>query len=150
MVSILEKFFREVFIILLTCDPIAQNKLKNTKIEILLGDINTKSKEALFANTLSFQNLNSLNKNYQKWLNLDLLEALSKVKRIGNKRKRINSELKNIIDDRHDVIHKRILIHDFRKQNLLDYIKTAKYCTELVIKHIEKTKKIKVLKNHYL
>lgn len=103
LVSVLEFYLKNIFIIALRYDPAAQDKIRNLRPELIATPI-TKSPEDSIADSVSFQDLRNSKRAFKKWLDVDIKQPLtpsaatpaeSPWRRLGE-----------LIEYRHDIIHR--------------------------------------------
>lgn len=96
---------------------------------------------------LDFQNIKSINRAYKKWLEIDILSAICKKKKVGNNIIRVYSAIEEIIEQRHLLVHEFLLDYSIDKEKFLNYIITIEKLIRIVIEYIEETKQLQILKH---
>ena len=156
IVSVVEHFFKQIFIVLIKYDDHARKeisafKLKELKTQLTFSEIadikaGTNSIEEVIAGNYTFQNLNHVASAYIKFLRLDINAVLSK-KAIG--KKTLKEVLVEIIERRHDMIHHFIFAADMDKN---EFIKILKVCDTLInemTNHLEKKYNLNITAHSY-
>lgn len=128
LVSLLESFFYEFYISYLEAKPELLEKILIEKGRLKLNYFDLKNlleKEKSLAEMLAeyynFQNLYSLNYAFRELLNLELLDRWSKKK---NDSKSYLEDIKNLISQRHKIIHNLFSDDNSTPKNILDYKQT--------------------------
>jgi|GEM_PF-564352 len=150
-VSVIEHFFKELFIVLIKYNSSAQKILIDTKIREFKMAINVShmieiqkgenSIEDLLAANYTFQNIGHINEAYKKFLGIDMISILSKRK---IKNKLLKDELVDIIERRHGMIHHFIFSPDMNKMKFIDVLETCNLVIEDVMDYIENEFKFKI------
>jgi hypothetical protein len=109
-VSMFEFFFSRIFQVLITYDKFAVEKKSSYKMKVNFDSLlavgrRSQTVENVIASSYSFQNLNSLNKAYTEWLNVDVRKILYKKRKIGSSIKFLENKIAEIIQYRHGIIH---------------------------------------------
>lgn len=147
-VSAFEFFFSRVFQVLLKYDEFALKRLMDysRKVEfkdVLLLTKNEISLESIVAESFSFQNLDSINKAYKDWFNIDVRKILYLKKKTGRKISILNNRMEEIIKLRHGVIHHFVIDESIGRDDLLDVYKSVEVAIEVMIKALEGKYKFK-------
>jgi hypothetical protein len=141
-ISLLEYFFGETFLILIKYDirakkVIASENIKIPLQEVLLIQKGEASIEDFITKSFNFQNLDQINKAYLKFLGIDILNILSKKKKIGNRFIRLNKKVEEIIQRRHQMIHQFTFDFTFQKEDILECLNIVEAVTKHVIQTLE-------------
>lgn len=88
LVSVLEYFFGQCFSVYIKYDKTARRQLTEEKVKIGITEVisileKENSLEQIIAQTYNFQNLESTNRAFKKYVSIDILATLSKKKRIN-------------------------------------------------------------------
>jgi len=138
LVSILEYFYGQCFVDFIKYDTKAKNLLVDEKLKIGIADVITilqkeNSLEQIIVQSYNFQNLDSINKAYKRYLSIDVMSMLSKRKKVNKKIVRILTKIQEILYARHRFVHELYINYDLTKQLYLDYIATVKCAILLTI-----------------
>jgi hypothetical protein len=149
LISIIEYYFSDVFIILLKYDEKAKNKIKNYNQKIdfqLLIKIkyDNITPEKIIANNYTFQNLDQVAKAYKDWVDIDIKKILFTKKRIGNKIKILESRLVELIQYRHQVVHHFFIDRNLNKNDFIELTDIIEKTIEEITKYIEKKYDFKI------
>lgn len=110
LVATIEYFFGEVFRVLLSHDPDAQQRLTKQVRKVEFSDLlaatrGERSVEDVVASWYSFQNLNSAHKAFQEWFDIDLRGTLYRRRKVKDRLPILDKKLREVITLRHSVIH---------------------------------------------
>src|SRR5262249_41439857 len=110
-VAAIERFFGQVFRILLRYDLDARSRLPDQKTKIPIDDVlaissGQKTIEDVVAEWYSFQNIQSSHKAFSDWFGIDLWGLLRRRKKVGARLPMLEKQLNRIIEFRHGVIHR--------------------------------------------
>ena len=121
LVSAIEHFFRELFAVLVEFDSYGKEevrkvKLKDTRefntIEDIFNVKNDVTKiERELAKGFNFQNLDRINEIYKRFLKIDIKEILSIKKKVLSRHYFLLTQLSELIDRRHWIIHHLIICY---------------------------------------
>ncbi|CAH0283420.1 hypothetical protein [Peribacillus sp. Bi134] len=149
-VSVLETFLKLFFMRYLETNDEAVDKIfrKKDKLpysivkEILSGE---KSIIDIELEDYSFQNFKSANRGYTKYLNFDLYDVLSKRIKYNEKEDTIANVLSEMINMRHEIIHKALLEYDLDKTKMDKYYYYIEKFGEIFIADFMKKHKLRLL-----
>jgi hypothetical protein len=151
LVAIIESFLYDYFHILLRYDATAQRRLvdnnQTIKLDLLFakglegGDL---KKEEAIAHQFKFQNLNSTQKAFGDYLDIDMNKILHA--KIIKKRPRTDlyQAISNIISTRHDVVHGFILDPYLSKQAFSQKISLVQSFLDVITDEVERKHKITI------
>jgi hypothetical protein len=106
LVSIVEFYLKNIFIIVLKYDPEANSKIAEHSQKVNFSDLmEDKSLEALVAENYTFQNLRQVKKAFYEWLNIDVEHLLSQPKSRVSAGNTLWKNVDELIKYRHDIIH---------------------------------------------
>ena len=109
-VASLEHFFSNSFKILLKYDRKAQERLLGYGRKVEIADVvavrdGSKTLEEIAADWYSFQNISSIHRAFQDWLDIDVWSVLRKRRKIGSRLASLELELNDLIKFRHGIVH---------------------------------------------
>jgi len=148
LVSVLEYFFGQSFANFLKYDIAAKDMLLEEKIKIGIADVvnilqKETSVEQIVTQSYNFQNIESINKAYAKYLSIDIKATLYKKKKINGKLFQVLPKVREILEARHRFVHELDINYDLTKQGYLDYIRTVENAIMLVLQAF-KAKHLKI------
>lgn len=138
LVSVLEYFFGQCFVHFIKYEESSKTLLIDEKIKIGVPDVikilnNENSLEQIIMESYNFQNLDSINKAYRKYITIDVFSVLSKKKKVNNKIFRVLTKLQEILDARHRFVHELDINYDLSKQDYFDYVATVENVIILIL-----------------
>lgn len=142
LVAILEYFYGQCFADFIKYDTNARKLLVNEKLKIGVADVITilqkqNSLEQIITQEYNFQNLDSINKAYKKYLSIDIMSILSKKKTVNRRIIRVLVKIQEILDARHKFVHELGINYDLTRQVYLDYITTVECAILLTVESFE-------------
>ena len=149
LVSVLEYFFGQSFAVYIRYDETARQKLTEEKIKIEISQVisileKENSLEQIVTQTYNFQNLDSINRAFRKYVSIDILATLSKKKRVNNSIFRILPRIQEILEARHRFVHELDINYNLTQQMYLDYVSTVEKTIELILTEFKKVKGLKI------
>jgi len=153
LVSVLEYFYGQCFVNFLKYDTDAKKLLVDEKLKLGVQEVihilqKENTLEQIIAQSYNFQNLDSINKAYKKFLSIDVISILGKKKKINGKTVRVLVKIQEILEARHRFVHELDINYDLTKQIYLDYITIVECAISLTIDAL-KTKRLKIEINYY-
>ncbi len=155
LVSVLESFLRDFFIAFVDGHPDLlehiyerQGKLEYAMLRDLL-----KGKASLAeyeANNYSFQNLESANVAFQRYIGVNLFSVWKKRKKFDGKFYVVREVLQELLSLRHRIIHKAYIKPSLGKKETMRYIKFVEHALDLLAQHLEKEKNFRIDLEKYL
>jgi len=143
LVSIFETFLKDLFISYIETHPNLQEKIfdRTSKLDfqtlkVLLA--REKSIVEVEADYYNFQNIPSANAAYSAFLQINLFQLWRRKKKIGGKFYRIIELIEELIELRHNIIHKAYLKPEFDKAEVNKYLKAVESSSELITDALEK------------
>jgi len=153
LVSVIEYFFSQSFYNYLKYEPNCRELITSEKIKIDISEalnltykINTI--EGIVTKSYNFQNIESINRSYKKYLNIDIRSVLSCKKKIDSKVVRVIDKLDEILNARHSFVHELDINYDINKELYFGYLKTIEIIIDLMLIEF-KTKGLKIEYNKY-
>jgi len=127
LVSILEYFFSQCFANYIKYDKKARQLLTDEKIKIDISEVinileKENSLEQIVTQSYNFQNLDSLNKAFKKYLLIDVKSTLSQRKKINGNIVRVLTKIEEILNARHRFVHELDINFNLTKEMYLDYV----------------------------
>ena len=127
-------------------------KLKDTRefntIEDIYNIINEFAKiEREIAKGFNFQNLDKINENFKKNLRIDIKSILSVKKRVLAKNVFLFTELEELIERRHWIIHHFGFRTDTDKEKYVYFLNLTNCIIDTVIEYLEKQKGMRITEN---
>jgi len=149
LVSVIEYFFGEIFIAIIRYDPVAKELIAKENFKIGISEVmkienKVKSIEESVAENYNFQNLDSINKVYNKFVQIDIFSILSKRKKVNGKILRILNKLEDLINSRHNIIHNLEFNYEMTKNDYLAYVKTVEKMIEIIVDELENQRKLNI------
>ena len=133
LISILEFYLKNAFIIGLKYDLSAQDRVKKylreLGPELTLGG---KGSEELIADKISFQDLHNAKKAFKKWLDVDIKKPLDKS--ITMPIESLWERLNDLIEYRHDLIHRMGVDTDFSRGAFLQQTKLVEETLDVLLR----------------
>lgn len=138
LVSVIEYFFGQSFAVYVKYDKTARLQLTEEKMKIGIPEVisileKENSLEQIVTQSYNFQNLDSINKAYKKYLSIDILAILSKKKRVNGNIFRVLSKVQEILEARHRFVHELDINYNLTQQMYLDYVLTVEKAIELTL-----------------
>jgi len=148
-VSLIEYFFSQTFKIMIKYDQKSQKLIEEENIKIPLKDaISIKngdmSIEDIISRNINFQNLQQVNKAFNKYLDIDIYKILSKRKKIDKSIVRLKDKVEEIILSRHLVIHQFSFDYSITKKEVIVMLLAIEISVREVIEKIENVKDWKI------
>lgn len=138
LVSVLEYFYSQSFVQFIKYDENCKALLIDEKIKIGVPDVvkiinKETSLEQIIMETYNFQNLESINRAYKKYISIDIFSVLSKKKKVNNNIFRILLKLQEILEARHKFVHELDINYNLTKKDYLNYISTVENVIKLTV-----------------
>ncbi len=148
LVSVLEYFFGQCFANYIRHDATAKTLLVEEKIKIGVADVvsilqKENSLEQIIAQSYNFQNIDSINRAFKKYISIDVLSTLSKKKKVNGNVFRVLTKVQEILDARHGFVHELDINYSLTKQMYLNYVATTENAIKLILEAF-KTKGLKI------
>jgi len=142
IVALLERYFRDCFVILLKYDSHAQEKMWTESRRIDFADLlrvsaSQKTIEDTVAGWYSFQNLNSTHAAFKEWLGIDYWSIIRRYKKVNGYTAVVADRLQWILNYRHNVIHQFEWETSFDKEGLEGMIAVAQVTIDIFMEHLE-------------
>ncbi|MEG1313789.1 MAG: HEPN domain-containing protein [Bacilli bacterium] len=141
LVAVIEYFYGQCFANFIKYDSSARRLLVDEKLKIDIADVitilekeNSFEQTIIKSNNFNFQNLDSINKAYKKYLSIDVKSILSEEKKVSRKKMRTLTKTQEILDARHKFVHELDIDYNLTKESYLDYIATVENTILLTIK----------------
>ncbi len=149
LVSVIEYFFGETFVNFITYDSSARELIVDEKVKIGVSDVvkiqnKETSLERIISETYNFQNLDSINKAFKKYLKIDVYAVLSKRKKINGRIFRVLTKMEGLVNSRHKIIHDLEFNLDLTKEDYITYVKTVEMTIEMIIDEIKKKRNLNI------
>ena len=149
LVSVIEYFFGETFINYITYNPSARELIISEKLKIGVEEVlkiqnKETSIERIISENYNFQNLESINKAYRKYLQIDVFYILSKRKKVNGKVFRVLTKIDSLVNSRHKIIHDLEFNYDLTKEDYITYVKTVEKTIEIVIEKLNDKKELNI------
>lgn len=150
LVSVLEYFFGQCFVHFIKYEENSKVLLVEERIKIGVPEVlqileQKSSLEQIVMESYNFQNLESINKAYKKYIGIDIFAILSKKKKVNNKVFRILTKLQEILQARHKFVHELDINYDLTKQDYFNYITTVENVIKLTVESFIKTKNLHII-----
>ncbi len=140
LISIVEFYFKSIFIILLKYDPVARQKIYLYDKKVDFSNLLEKREpEEVIANNYTFQNLKQVKLAYSQWLGMDIELVLRK-----NKYRKIWEDLDDLIQYRHDIIHHLGVDTDLSHADFIKAIVIIRHVMEVLNTEIESKYNIEI------
>lgn len=143
LVSIIEYFFGQIFANYIKHNEPSRRLLTEEKIKIEISDVisileKESSLEQIVTQSYNFQNLDSINKAFKKYIFFDVKTTLSQKKKINTNVVRVLTKTEALLDARHRFVHELDIDYTLSKEKYLDYVLTVGKAVELIIQRIKK------------
>lgn len=132
LVSILEFYFKNIFIIALKYDLDAQDRIRDFQRKAgAVGRIHENGFEASIADSISFTDLRNVKRAYLKWLNIDVRNPLT----LPQTRHGESSwhRLGELIKYRHEIIHRMGVDTSFSQKEFIDRAQLVEESLDLLL-----------------
>lgn len=138
LVSVIEYFFSQCFANFIKYDDAARLLLVEEKIKIGVSEVMSilkkeSSLEQIITQSYNFQNLDSINRAFKKYLAVDVMSILSRKKKVNGNIFRVLTKVQEILEARHRFVHELDINYDLTKQMYLDYVSTVEKAIELTL-----------------
>lgn len=153
LVSVIEYFFSQSFYSFLKYDSNCKEEITNEKIKLDISEVlninnNRNTIESIVTKSYNFQNIESINRAYKKYLNIDIRSVLSCKKKVNSKIFRVINKLDEILNARHSFVHELDLNYDINKEIYFGYLNTIEVIIELMLAEF-KNKNLNIEYNKY-
>lgn len=143
LVSVIEYFFSQIFYNYLRYDLNCKEIIVSEKIKIDISEVlnitnSLNSIESIVTKSYNFQNIESINKAYKKYLNIDIRSILSCKKKINSNIFRVINKLEEILNARHSFVHELDINYDIDKKIYFSYLRTIEVVIELMLTEFKK------------
>ena len=143
LVSIIEYFFGQTFFNYLKYNESSRCLLTEEKIKIEISDVlsileKENSLEQIVTQSYNFQNLDSINKAFKKYISIDVKAILSQKKKVGNNVVRVLTNIEAILNARHRFVHELDIDYALSKDRYLDNVATVEKAIDLVTQKLKK------------
>lgn len=143
LVSILEYFFGQIFANYIKYNKSSRHLLTEEKLKIEISDVisileKETSIEQIITQSYNFQNLDSINKAFKKYILFDVRATLSQKKKVNSNVVRILTNIEAILTARHKFVHQLDIDYGLSKERYLDNVATVEKAIELIIQRIKK------------
>lgn len=143
LVSTIEYFFGQIFANYIKYNESSRRLLTEEKIKLDISDVlsileKENSLEQIVTQYYNFQNLNSINKAFSKYILIDVRATLSQKKKINGNVVRILTKIEALLDARHRFVHELDIDYGLSKEKYLDYVLTVEKAIELTIQRFKK------------
>jgi len=138
LVSVLEYFYGQCFANFIKYDETAKALLIEEKVKIGVADVvsifqKENSLEQIITQSYNFQNIDSINKAYKKYISVDVLSILSKKKKVNGKVFRVLTKVQEILDARHRFVHELDINYALTKKMYLGYVLAIENTIKLTV-----------------
>lgn len=86
----------------------------------------------------NFQNLDSINKAFKKYISIDVRATLSQKKKVNSNVVRVLTNIEAILNARHKFVHELDIDYGLSKERYLDNIAIVEKAIELIIQQLKK------------
>lgn len=133
-------------------EEIKKVKLKDTREFNTIEDVfNIKNEltklEREIAKGYNFQNLDRINETFKKFLKIDIRAILSIKKKVIEKNVFLATELEELIERRHWIIHHFGFSSDTDKEKYIYFLNLTNSIIDTIIEFLEQQKKMKITEN---
>ncbi len=148
LVSVIEYFFSQSFYSFLKYDNNCREEIKLDISEVLNINNNHTTIESIVTKSYNFQNIDSINRAYKKYLNIDIRSVLSSKKKINSKIFRVINKFGEILNARHSFVHELDINYEINKEIYFGYLKTIEVIIEIMLTEF-KNKNLNIQYNKY-
>lgn len=143
LVSIIEYFFGQIFANYIKYNESSRRLLTDEKIKIEISDVisilkKENSLEQIVMQFYNFQNLDSINKAFKKYISIDVRATLSQKKKVNSNVVRVLTNIEAILNARHKFVHELDIDYGLSKERYLDNIAIVEKAIELIIQQLKK------------
>jgi len=143
LVSVMEYFFGQIFAKYIKYNDSSRLLLTDEKIKLEISDVisileKENSLEQILTQSYNFQNLDSINKAYKKYISIDVKATLSQRKKVNSKVVRVLTDIEAILNARHRFVHDLDIDYNLSKEKYLDNVSTVEKAIKLTIERIKK------------
>jgi hypothetical protein len=133
LISVLEFYLKNIFLIALKYDPNAQDKIEDLRREVSSMALqDEKGPEESIADSISFQDLRNVKKAFRKWLNVDIKKPLTQSETTPDES--LWRRLDSLIKYRHDIIHRMGVDTNFSRTEFLNHAQLIEESLDLLLK----------------
>ena len=148
-VAAVEHFLSRSFKAMLKFDPKTRKQLLQRTRKVELGEAISIAEGEMFIEDVivgwySFQNLDSIQKAFKEWLEIDFRATLRRRRRIGQRVVTLDTELGRMIEARHGVIHRLHIDSKLRKQGISELLDLAMAVVDAFVDHLESHRSMRV------
>lgn len=138
LVSVLEYFFGQIFISFIKYNETSRQKITEERIKIDISDVLGILEKEVFLEQIvlknyNFQNLDSINRAFKKYISIDIKATLSQKRKVNNRTDRILTNIEAILKARHKFVHELDIDYCLSKEKYLDHVATIEKGIELTI-----------------
>lgn len=153
LVSVIEYFFSQSFYSFLKYDNNCREEITKEKIKLDISEVlninnNYNTIESIVTKSYNFQNIDSINRAYKKYLNIDIRSLLSCKKKINSKIFRVINKFDEILNARHSFVHELDINYVINKEVYFRYLKTIEVIIEIILNEF-KNKNLNIEYNKY-
>ena len=153
LVSVIEYFFSQSFYNFLKYDNNCREEIIKEKIKLDISEVlninnNHNTIENIVTKSYNFQNIDSINRAYKKYLNIDIRSVLSSKKKINSKVFRVISKFDEILNARHSFVHELDINYEINEEIYFGYLKTIEVIIEIMLTEF-KSKNLNIEYNKY-
>lgn len=143
LVSTIEYFFGQTFSNYIKYNESSRGLLTEEKMKIEISDVlsileKENSLEQIVTQSYNFQNLDSINKAFKKYISIDVRAILSQKKKVGNNVVRVLTNIEAILNARHKFVHELDIDYALSKERYLDNVATVEKAINLVTQKFKK------------
>ena len=148
-VAAVEHFLSRSFKTMLEFDPKTRKRLLQRTRKVEMGEVisiaeGEMSIEDVVVGWYSFQNLDSIQKAFNEWLEIDFRATLRRRRRIGRRVVTLDAELGRMIEARHGVIHRFHIDSRLQKQGISELLDLAMAVIDALVDHLESHRSMRV------
>ena len=107
--------------------------------DLLSVQSRTKTVEDIVADRYSFQSINSIHAAFSDWLDIDIWKILRRRRRMGTRLPHLESQIRQLINTRHDVVHRFSMDPRFRKEGIQEVLDLVLLVIDTFVDHLENT-----------
>lgn len=144
-----EHFLSRSFKVLLKFDPNSRSRYRRLTRKVEIAEAisiaeGEKSIEDVVVRWYNFQNIDSIQKAFDEWMDIDFRATLRRNGRIGRRVVALDKEFGRIIEARHGVIHRFHIDRGLQKHGISELLDLAMAVVDAFVDHLESERSMRI------